>query len=148
MKTCEVWIVPHRKHKHEQEHEHSSMSTSTRWPGNQCEPSGERHAKPVGNFCRHVGLHAPGWLYVLGNVSQWLLASFRDFEPPEHGPRASSRAHTWVGVYGRVPCVSRIREHEKRPAAGREKNADVQYIYVHSNTGIIYATFPFEVCVT
>ena len=29
-------------------------------------------------------------------------------------------------VYTRHPCVLRGREHEKRPAGGRDENADVQ----------------------
>ena len=33
----------------------------------------------------------------------------------------SARAHTCAVVLERVPCVRRSREHEKRPAAGREE---------------------------
>ena len=43
------------------------------------------------------------------------------FEPPEHVPRTSARAYTCAVVFRRAPCVPRGREHEKRPAAGREK---------------------------
>ena len=60
------------------------------------------------------------------NAPPWLLANFRDFEPPEHVTRISARAHTCALVFGRAPCVPRSREHGKRLAAGREKNADVQ----------------------
>ena len=49
-----------------------------------------------------------------------------DFEPPEHVPRTSARAHICAVVFGRTPCVPRSREHEKRPAAGREKNVNVR----------------------
>ena len=56
----------------------------------------------------------------------WLLASFRDFEPPEHMPRTSARAHTCTALFTRAPCVTRNREHEKRPAGGRARNAYVQ----------------------
>ena len=49
-----------------------------------------------------------------------------DFEPPKHVPRTSARAHTCVVVFGRALCVPRSREHEERPAAGRDKNIDVQ----------------------
>ena len=39
---------------------------------------------------------------------------------------------------GRAPCVPRSREHEKRPAAGRDKNAKgpkEQYTYMHMSGG-------------
>ena len=49
-----------------------------------------------------------------------------DFEPPEHLPRTSARAHTCAVVFGQAPSVPRSREREKGPAAGREKNADAQ----------------------
>ena len=65
-----------------------------------------------------------------------------DFEPAEHVPRTSTSAQTCAVVFGRVPCVPRSREHEKRPAAGREKNADEQKkTHVYIVTG-----FPFGVC--
>ena len=44
-----------------------------------------------------------------------------DFEPPEHLPRTSAKAHTWAKVFGWAPCMRRSREHEKRSVAGREK---------------------------
>ena len=53
--------------------------------------------------------------------SECLPMATCDFEPPEHVPRTSVRAHTCAVVFGRAPCVPRIREHVKRPAAGREK---------------------------
>ena len=55
-----------------------------------------------------------------------------DFEPPEHVPRTSARAHTCAVVFARAPCMPRSRENEKRPAAGREKNADVQNIHIYT----------------
>ena len=102
------------------EHEHSS--TSTRWPGNQCEPSGKRHAKLDRLFFKTM------WVCVRLDGSMCseclpVVASFRDSVPPEHGPRTSAGAHTCAVVYGRAPCVPRSREHENRAAAGREKNA-------------------------
>ena len=57
-----------------------------------------------------------------------------DFGPPEHVPRTSARAHTCAVVFRRAPCVPRSREHEKRPAAGREKNAKVPkktHLYIY-----------------
>ena len=47
------------------------------------------------------------------------------FEPPEHVLRTSARAQNLRAGSGRAPCVPRSREHQKRPAAGREKNDDV-----------------------
>ena len=108
-------------HEHEHEHEHSSTtrarehestrtraldhssaleheSTSTRWPGNQCEPSGERHAKPVGFFFNHVGLRAPGCLYVLGMPPRgYLLPIFATLKPQStcHGPRPGPTLAPW-----------------------------------------------------
>ena len=68
---------------------------------------------------------------VLGFARAWMALRARnvlgtgDFEPPEHVPRTSARAHTCAVVFRRAPRVPRSREHEKRPAAGREKKADV-----------------------
>ena len=53
--------------------------------------------------------------------SESLLERTCDFEPPEHVPRTSARAHTCGVVFGRAPCVPQRREHEKRLAAGRGK---------------------------
>ena len=67
------------------------------------------------------------WLALGGRKRiQWILATFRDFEPQEHVPRTSARAHTCTAVFTRAPCVPRNREHEKRPGGGRAKNVDVQ----------------------
>ena len=66
-----------------------------------------------------------------------------DFEPPEHVPRISARAHICAVVLGRAPCVLWSREHQKRPAAGREKMPMCKNTFIHSNT-----RFPFGMCVT
>ena len=67
------------------------------------------------------------WLALAGRKRiPWLFSTFRDFEPPEHVPRTSGRAHTWTGALTRASFVPRIREHEIRPAGGRAKDADVQ----------------------
>ena len=64
----------------------------------------------------YVGLQGPGWLYVLGipprgDLPFWIpLARVSDL-----GQGPNLRA-----VSGWAPCVPRSREHEKRPAAGRE----------------------------
>ena len=49
-----------------------------------------------------------------------------DFEPQEYVPQTSARAHTCAVDFGRAPCVPQSRENEKRPAAGGEKNVNVQ----------------------
>ena len=56
--------------------------------------------------------------------SECLPVGTCDFEPPEHVPRMSARAHTCALVFRRAPFVPRSPEHEKRPAAAKEKNAD------------------------
>ena len=79
------------------DHEHGRSSTSTRWPGNQCEPLGERHAKPVRLFFNHVGLHAPGWLYVFGMPPRGYLPVFATLNPQStcHGPRPGLILAPW-----------------------------------------------------
>ena len=101
--------------------EHSRTSTSTRWPGNlTCvKPACRAFLYSCGFTCAWMALCAR-------NAPPWLLASFRDFGPPEHLPRTSARAHTCTAVFTRASCVPRNREHEKRSAGGRAKNADVQ----------------------
>ena len=65
------------------EHEHEVARQSERAVGrilnNMRNPSDILNA--------YVGLHGPRWLYVLRMPPSWLLANFRDFEPPEHVPR-------------------------------------------------------------
>ena len=71
-------------------------------------------------YCVRVGLHGPGWLYVLGMPPR--------ADVPLSTPRARAtdlgRGPNLRMGSGRAPCVPRSREHEERPAAGREKNAD------------------------
>ena len=71
--------------------------------------------------CEALG--GPNWI-------PWLFASSHDFEPPEHVPRTSARAHTCTAVFTRACCVPRNRDYEKRPAGGRAKNTDVQNVSV------------------
>ena len=71
------------------------------------------------------------------------------FEPPDHVPRTSARIRTCAVVSGRAPCVPRSREHEKRPATGREKNAEVPkktrlYVYIYVSCRLSHAS---RVCV-
>ena len=64
-----------------------------------------------------------------------------DFEPPEHVPRTSTRAHTCAVGFGRAPCVSRSREHEKRPAAGRKKGRCAKSTHLNI---VVYQVLPSE----
>ena len=152
MKTCEVWIVLHRKHEHEStsmssntntstsrravehsptlehsstrarargalEHEHEHSSPSTRWSGNQCEPSGEGHAKDVGYFFDHVGLHASGWLCVLGMPPCGYLPVFATVNPQStcHGPRPGpTLAPSCTGGLPACPGAESTRKDPRR----------------------------------
>ena len=63
------------------------------------------------------------------NASPWLLASFRDFEPPEH-----LRRGVWAG-----PLRALEPRTRERPAAGREKMrmcTKNTFILVHGNISI------------
>ena len=64
-----------------------------------------------------MGLHGPGWLYVLGMPTR--------ADVPLSTPRARAtdldRVPNLRMGSGRAPCIPRSREHEERPAAGREK---------------------------
>ena len=73
------------------------------------------------SFNLYIGLQGPGWLYMLGippraDVPLWTPRA----RATDLGQGPNLRAGS-----GRAPCVPRSREHEKRPAAGREKNAKV-----------------------
>ena len=70
-----------------------------------------------------------------------------DFEPPEQVPRTSARAKNLRAGSGRTPCVPWSREHQERPAAGREKNAEGPkkhiYIFVQgSPSGCVRSEIP------
>ena len=54
------------------------------------------------------------------NASPWLLAIL-----------ILARAHSCAVVFRRAPCVPRSREHEKRPEAGRKKNANVRFFNIY-----------------
>ena len=81
------------------------------------------------SFSLFLGLHAPGWLYVLGIPPR---ADHALWTPRERatdlgqGPNLRARP-------GRAPCMRRSREHEERPVAGREKNAEgaKKHIYIY-----------------
>ena len=70
------------------------------------------------------GFHSPAWLWLGGKRS-------REKEPARATSNAQSTRHgarpgpkKMRLVYTRPPCVSCSREHEKRPAAGREELAN------------------------
>ena len=66
------------------------------------------------------------WLLLAGKRPRGYLQVFVTLNPQStcHGPRPGP-THA-PQCYTRASCVPRNREHEKRPAAGRQKNADVQ----------------------
>ena len=83
------------------------------------------------SFNLFLGLHAPGWLYVLGIPPRGDL--------PLWTPRARAtdlgQGPNLRAGSGRAPCVPRSREHEKRPATGREQMPKCQKnTFIHSNT--------------
>ena len=64
-----------------------------------------------------LGLHGPEWLYVLGMPPRTdVLLSTARARATDLGRGPNLRMGS-----GRAPCVPRSREHEERPAAGREK---------------------------
>ena len=82
----------------------------------------------------YVGLHGPGWLYVLGIPPRADL--------PLRTPRARA---TDLGQgpnlrkgSGRGPYEPRSREHEKRPATGGEDNAERPKRNMYINVYISY----------
>ena len=93
-------------------HEHEHLNMSTR--GGQIssarrQQNYQKHAHPVGHsFNLYVGLHAPGWLHVLGMSPR--------ADVPLSTPRAratdlSQGPHMRMGS-GQAPRVPRSREHE------------------------------------
>ena len=80
----------------------------------------------------YVSLHAPGWLYVLGIPPR---ADLPLSTPRERATDLGQGPNLRAGSE-RAPCVPRNREHEKRPAAGRAKNAEgpkklCLYVYIY-----------------
>ena len=120
-----VWAVPRARSAARQ------RCTRARARGGQAisasrQQNSERHVQPVGHFLKPLRGFALALMALRArNAPPWLLANFRGFEPPEHVPRTSARAHTCAVVFGRTPCVPWSRWYEKRPAAGGEKNGDV-----------------------
>ena len=103
-------------------HDHEHESTSTRWPGNQCEPSAERPAKPVRHFFNmYVGLHAPGWLYVLGMPPRDYLASFATLNSQStyHGSQPGPTLAPWCT--GGLHACLRAESTRKDPRPEEKK---------------------------
>ena len=144
--TCTHEHESTRARPREHDHEHESMSTRctrARARGGQAicasrQQNSERHAQPVRFFLNPVRGFASAWMALRArNASPWLLANFRDFDPPEHVPRTSARARTCAVVFGRAPCSPRSREHEKDPGRKRKKcpcaKKNTHLYEVHSN---------------
>ena len=68
----------------------------------------------------YVGLHGPGLLYVFGMPPR---ANVLLSTPRARATDLGRGPNLRIGP-GRAPCVPRSREHEERPAAGREKNVE------------------------
>ena len=64
-----------------------------------------------------VGLHRPGWLYVLGMLPErtW------HFQPPEHVPRTSAGAQTCVWRPGGLPVCHGAESTRKDPRPEKKK---------------------------
>ena len=69
-----------------------------------------------------TALFACAWMDLIAqNASPWLLASFCDFEPPEHVPRTAVRAHTCTAVFTRGSCVPATESTRNDPRAEEQK---------------------------
>ena len=121
---------------------HLSTSPSTRAQarGGQAisdsrQENSERHAQPVGYlFAPYVGLHGPGWLYVLGMPPRGYLPFFATLKPQSkcHVPRPGPALAAFVRAGS---CVPRCRENEERPTGAGEKRGNANSnTCVHSNT--------------
>ena len=65
----------------------------------------------------YVGLHGPGWLYVLGIP----LQGDSPLEPPEHVPRTSARAQTCARGPGGLPACHGAESTRKDPRPEEKK---------------------------
>ena len=79
----------------------------------------------------YVGLHEPGWLYVLG-IPPWTDWDLLLWTPRARATDLGQGPNLGAGS-GRAPCAPRSREHEDRLADGREKNAEgpKKHIYIY-----------------
>ena len=126
-----------REHEHENtntrarpravEHEqdvHSSPSTNTRARprGGQVisvsrRQNSQGHAKPFTRrtYSKPVRGFSWAWMALCArNASPWLLANFRDFEPPEHVPQTSTRVQTCAVDFGRCLLYTSPSPRDKR----------------------------------
>ena len=82
----------------------------------------ERHAQPVGHFFNlYVGLHGPGWLYVLGMPPRGYLPIFATLNPQStcHGPRPGPTLAPWCS--GGLPACSGAESTRKDPRPEEKK---------------------------
>ena len=121
------------------EHDHEHSSTTTRWAGNQWETVSRilndmRNPSDISSTCAWVCMGLD--ICTCSECLAVVLANFRDFNPPEHVPRTSARAHTCAVVFGRAPCVPRSREHERKDPRPEEKKIPMckKNTFIHSNT--------------
>ena len=93
----------------------------------------------------YVGLHEPGWLYVLG-IPPWTDWDLLLWTPRARATDLGQGPNLGAGS-GRAPCAPRSREHEDRLADGREKNAEGPkkhiFIYVQGfPSGCVWREIP------
>ena len=96
-------------------------------PAEYCITSAVGHSFNLCMSCRTFLQPVRGFAWALmvlsaRNHSPWGRATL---DPPEHAPRTSVRTQSCAVVFGRAPCVLRIREHETRPPVGGEEHAEV-----------------------
>ena len=115
----------------------STQSSSTRWPGHQCESSGERHAKPFGHVFNHVGLHVHGWLYVLGMLPRGYLPVFATLNPQStcHVPRPGPTLAPWCS--GGLPACPGAESTRKDPRPQEKKMPMCKQNTIDSNASTI-----------
>ena len=101
-------------------------STSTRWPGNQCEPSAEFWTTCATRrtfFKTFTGLHWPWWLYVLGMPPRGYLPIFAALNPQStcRGPRPGPTLAPWC--LGGLPACPGADGTRKDPRPEEKKMA-------------------------
>ena len=82
-----------------------------------------------------VGLHGPGWLYALGMPPR---ADVTRSTPRIRATDLGRGPNLRMGS-GRAPCPPRSREHEERPAVGREKKCRRVKKHIYIYIYIVYA---------
>ena len=107
---------------------------------------------PRYHMSRRTFLKTGTWVFMgLGGFRMFMecrLVVTCNFDPLEHVPQTSVRAQNCALVSGRAPCAPWSREHEKRPAAGREKKKLMceKHTFIPSNISYIYSIIVHAGC--